>query len=75
MSSNQLYPYFKVVSPKVGTKDTLYLQTTGGTLQDQPKAIYNAILGWDYRGFSSRFSLRYQQLTLTNMDTQFGVRG
>jgi len=73
MSSNQLYPYFKVVSPKVGTKDTLYYETTGGTLQDQPKAIYNAILGWDYKGFSSRFSLRYQQLTLTSMDTQFGL--
>ena len=73
MSSNELYPYFKVISPKVGTKDTLVYSTTSGSLQNQPKAIYNAILGWDYKGFSSRFSLRYQQLTLQNMDTQFGL--
>ena len=65
MSSNEEYPYFFVKSPRIGTKDTLVYSTTAGPLQDQPKGIYNAILGWDYKGFSSRFSLRYQELTLT----------
>ena len=42
-------------------------------MQNQPKGIYNAILGWDYKGLSSRFSLRYQELTLKSMDTQYGL--
>jgi TonB-dependent receptor len=73
MSSNQMYPWFKVVGPVIGNRDTLVYTTTAGSLQDQPKAIYNAILGWDYKGFSSRFSVRYQQLTLTSMDTRYGL--
>jgi TonB-dependent receptor len=76
MSSRQLYPSFAQV--KVGGTIgapiyNLVYTTVAGPLQNQPKATYNAILGWDYMGFSSRFSLRYQQLTLTNMDTQFGL--
>jgi hypothetical protein len=75
MSSNQLYPSFEL-KPKTGffTPDTLVYKTTSGTLQDQPKAIYNAIVGWDYKGFSSRFSFRYQQKTLTSVDTRFGLQ-
>ena len=73
MSSSEQYPYFFVKAPKIGTKDTLIYSTTEGALQNQPKAIYNAILGWDYKGFSSRFSLRYQQLTLQSLDTQYGL--
>ena len=75
MSSRQLYPSFAVM--KVGglfnSPLNLVYTTVAGPLQNQPKATYNAILGWDYMGFSSRFSLRYQELTLTNMDTQFGL--
>ena len=74
MSSNELYPYFFVKSPRTGAKDTLVYSTTGGPLQDQPKGIYNAILGWDYKGFSSRFSLEYQELSLQSIDTQYGLR-
>ncbi len=75
MSSNQLYPSFEL-KPKVGflTPDTLVYQTTSGSLQDQPSAIYNAIIGWDYKGFSSRVSFRYQQKTLTSVDTRFGLQ-
>jgi TonB-dependent receptor len=73
MSSSQMYPSFAVVGPKIGNKDTLAYQTTEGSLQNQPKAIYNAILGWDYKGFSSRFSFRYQQQTLTSIDTRYGL--
>ena len=76
MSSRQFYPSFNVVQVG-GTKLKpiyhLLYQTVSGPLQDQPRAIYNAVLGWDYAGFSSRFSLRYQQETLTSMDTQYGL--
>jgi TonB-dependent receptor len=73
MSSSQMYPSFKVVGPVVGNKDTLVYTTVKGSLQNQPKAIYNAILGWDYKGFSARFSLSYQQVTLTSIDTRYGL--
>jgi len=68
MSSNQQYPYFQPLTNRFGTTDTLQYATKGGPLQDQPKAVYNAILGWDYKGFSSRFSASYQQLTLSSLD-------
>jgi TonB-dependent receptor len=76
MSSAQTYPYFdtKRVGTGLSAKDYLYYQTRAGQLQDQPKATYNAILGWDYKGFSSRFSFRYQEVTLTNLDTQYPMR-
>ena len=75
MSSNQLYPSFAFQPKKsILAKDTLVYTTTAGSLQDQPSAIYNAIIGWDYKGFSSRFSFRYQQKTLTSMDTRFGLQ-
>ena len=77
MSSQQQYPSFLLVQTGGTFLKKIYAleyQNVSGSLQDQPKATYNAILGWDYMGFSSRFSFRYQQLTLTNMDTQYGLR-
>jgi TonB-dependent receptor len=73
MSSNQMYPSFWVKSPKVGNKDTIEYQTVGGPLQNQPKATYNVILGWDYEGFSARISYRDQKTTVTSIDTRFGL--
>ena len=75
MSSDQEYPSFEF-KPKKGflTPDTLVYQTISGTLQDQPKAIFNAIIGWDYEGFSSRVSFRFQKETLTGIDTRFGLQ-
>jgi outer membrane receptor for ferrienterochelin and colicin len=74
MSSNEMYPSFAIKSKaKLTTPDTLVYTTTAGSLQDQPKATYNAIIGWDYLGFSSRFSFRYQEKTLTYMDTKYGL--
>ncbi len=77
MSSRQQYPSFLVVQTGGTFLKKIYAldyQNVSGSLQDQPKATYNAILGWDYMGFSSRFSLRYQQQTLSSMDTQYGLR-
>jgi outer membrane receptor for ferrienterochelin and colicin len=41
---------------------------------DQPKSIANIIVGWDYQGFSTRVSFRYQQTTLTGLDNKFSLK-
>ncbi|HTR81438.1 MAG TPA: TonB-dependent receptor [Bacteroidota bacterium] len=77
MSSNQLFPYFDVVrtgGSAIKPINSLVYKTRSGELQNQPKAIYNAILGWDYKGFSSRFSLRYTEVTLSSLDTRYSLR-
>jgi TonB-dependent receptor len=74
MSSNQMYPSFQVVGPKVGNKDTLLYSTVAGSLQDQPKAIYNAVIGWDFKGFSARLSASYQKSSLSSIDTRYGLQ-
>ena len=76
MNSDQQYPSFQIAKTGGTVIKPIYTityQTVLAELQNQPKAIYNAILGWDYKGFSSRFSLRYQQLTLTSIDTKYGL--
>ena len=76
MSSSEQYPSFNLVrtgGTPIRPVYTLFYQTLQAALQDQPKATYNAILGWDYMGFSSRFSLRYQQKTVSSVDTQYGL--
>ena len=35
---------------------------------DQPAQIFNAKIGWDFKGFSSRLSFRYQASTITRID-------
>ena len=35
---------------------------------DQPSQIFNARIGWDYKGFSTRLSFRYQASTITSVD-------
>ena len=42
-------------------------------MQDQPESILNVILGWDYKGFSSRISYRYQSKTLESLDARYSV--
>lgn len=41
-------------------------------MTDQPRDLFNARVGWDYRGFSSRVSFRFQGGTL-RQDVVFGV--
>lgn len=43
-------------------------QTRKEKMNSQPGIIYNARLGWDYKGFSSRLSFRYQQENVTATD-------
>jgi TonB-dependent receptor len=82
MSSRTLYPYFddntvkkdSVVKP-ISTTYTYYqaYRTRSGSLVNMPKAIYNVIVGWDYLGFSSRVSFKYQQTTLTILDSKYSI--
>jgi TonB-dependent receptor len=68
------YPYLEVITtytddfpiPKV--INTPYYRTRTGRMLDQPTSLFNASLGWDYKGFSSRISLRSQVETLQAID-------
>jgi hypothetical protein len=82
MSSRTLYPYFDGNTVKKdslvrasGTTYTYYqaYRTRPGAVVNMPKATYNVIVGWDYLGFSSRVSFRYQQTTLTSLDSKFSI--
>jgi hypothetical protein len=82
MSSRTLYPYFDGNSVKKdstvkasGITYTYYqaYRTRAGSVVNMPKATYNVIVGWDYLGFSSRVSFRYQQTTLTSLDSKFSI--
>ena len=82
MSSHTVYPYFNNTTVK---KDstlsngnwtyTYYnaYKTRPGSLRNMPDAMYNAIIGWDYLGFSSRVSFKYQGKTLTSLDPIYSV--
>ena len=76
MSSNALYPYFNNATIKKDStlsngswKYTFYnaYLTRSGSLLNMPDAVYNAIIGWNYLGFSSRVSFKYQGKTLANI--------
>ena len=42
-----------------------------GKMVGQPSFISNVILGWDYKGFSSRVSYRFQGKTLSGLDAKY----
>ena len=79
IGSNTQYPYFYPV--QIGVSNDrghtpiygLDYRTRAGAVVDQPKSIANVIVGWDYRGFSTRVSFRYQQTTLTSLDSKFSL--
>jgi len=43
-------------------------ETRESRMLDQPARIFNARIGWDYKGFSTRLSFRYQGSTITSVD-------
>jgi TonB-dependent receptor len=84
MNSSAYYPYFDgntVIKDSSWNgshtiqKFTYYqaYRTRAGSLTNMPKATYNVIAGWDYLGFSSRVSFRYQQTTLTSLDSKYSL--
>jgi TonB-dependent receptor len=74
------YPYFQSVVVGMDSSgfipQPIYGQqymTRKGPMQDQPESILNVILGWDYKGFSSRISYRYQSKTVESLDARYSV--
>ncbi|MDX1701297.1 MAG: TonB-dependent receptor, partial [Melioribacteraceae bacterium] len=49
-------------------------QTKDSRMLDQPKHIFNARIGWDYKGFSSRLSFRYQGETVRSLDPVLNIQ-
>jgi len=70
------YPYldiwneFVVVPPSPIPQRVVHADyaTREGTMLDQPNSIYNARIGWDYKGFSTRLSFRYQGNSLQDLN-------
>lgn len=54
--------FFPIITTKAvyATKESRML--------DQPSQLFNARIGWDYKGFSTRLSFRYQASTITRVD-------
>jgi len=80
LNTKTKYPYFQSVQVGVDSSgfipQPLYGQrymTRNGPMQDQPESILNIILGWDYKGFSSRISYRYQSKTVESLDARYSV--
>lgn len=77
INSQTRYPYFENVVVGIDSSGFVPREITGyqyqtrkGPLIDQPGLILNLIVGWDYKGFSSRFSFRYQDRTLKSLDSK-----
>lgn len=70
------YPYLDRVNdpdddnPFNPKKLSVY-KTREGNMYDQPASILNVSLGWDYKGFSSRVSYRYQDKTINGLDARY----
>ncbi|MCB9289381.1 MAG: TonB-dependent receptor [Lewinellaceae bacterium] len=80
LQSETRYPYFEDVVIGIDSsgffpRDIIGFEynTRKGRLVDQPDGILNVILGWDYKGFSSRFSFRYQDQTLQSQDSRLSL--
>jgi TonB-dependent receptor len=67
-------PYFTNVNVPDPTVPVTHVRKYGqynirnSRLIDQPELMFNARLGYDYKGFSSRISFRYQDQTVQSID-------
>jgi TonB-dependent receptor len=72
-------PYLNIIKVLDTTKvipvfvNTPFYATRQARMLDQPADIFNVRLGWDYKGFSTRISYRYQGATATNIDPQYSL--
>ncbi|GAB5554975.1 MAG: TonB-dependent receptor [Saprospiraceae bacterium] len=48
--------------------ETPFYRTRDARMIDQPASLFNARIGWDYKGFSARLSFRYQGETISSLD-------
>jgi len=62
IKSETRYPFYDVKVQVVGRERIAILvdSSSAGRLINQPNHIFNAYLGYDYKGFSSRFSFLFQ---------------
>ncbi len=74
------YPYFQAVIIDYDLSGFIpipiygqFYKSRSGPMQDQPESILNIILGWDFKGFSSRISYRYQSKTVEGLDARYSV--
>jgi TonB-dependent receptor len=77
IKSETSYPYFESIVIGIDSsgffpRDIIgyKYRTRRGKLVDQPDAILNLILGWDYKDFSSRVSSRFQGRTVNTLDSK-----
>lgn len=67
-------PYidFKTVTDTTGPfpkpKTIPFYATRNSRMLDQPASLFNARVGWDHRGFSTRLSFQYQGAIITRVD-------
>jgi TonB-dependent receptor len=80
MKTQTKYPFFESVVVGMDSSGfvpvPIYGQeynTRKGPMEDQPASIVNVILGWDYKGFSSRISYRYQAKTVESLDARYSI--
>lgn len=68
------FPYLEIVNtidtegPIPLPVETPFYRTRESRMIDQPADIFNARIGWDFKGFSSRLSFRYQGETIGSID-------
>lgn len=80
ISSTHTYNWFNTVSEIDNSTfpprqiNSYFYESREDRMPNQPKYIYNIRLGWDYKGFSSRISFRYQTETVSAIDAKFGLR-
>lgn len=78
--SETRYPYFQTITEWDTTGiipkpvKHYYYRTRKGKMVDQPNSIYNIRIGYDFKGFSSRLSFRYQGETLSNLDAMYKLK-
>jgi hypothetical protein len=80
INTSTKYPYFQEVITDVDNSGWIPIYTYGqeyrtrkGPMEDQPASILNVIVGWDFKGFSSRVSYRFQDKTVNSLDTRYSV--
>ncbi len=72
--TNTKYPYFNEITTGFPTFTTIReFYAKEGQMLDSPNLLFNARLGWDYKGFSARISYRYQGATPSSRDEQYDI--
>lgn len=74
-------PYFDYITVidssgfiPIESSEAVYAETGWEKMTNQPNILFNAKLGWDYKGFSSRISFRYQPESITRIDADYGLQ-